>query len=276
MPEITKSYLKWAGGKSRIAQRILDSVPLDRFRLIEPFAGSAAFALNAAPRATGFLLADVNPDLVALHRRVLADPERLIADLAELFRPENNAKGRYIALRDAFNAETDADRRAALFLYLNKHGFNGLCRYNGSGRFNVPFGDMKSPRVPEAEIREASRLLAGADVRVSDFRAIAAEAGAGDLLYCDPPYAPLSDTAFFANYATGGFSERDQRDLAEACLAARDRGALVIISNHDTPFTREIYAAASEIVALDVRRSVSAGAGGRGAAKEIIAVFRPV
>lgn len=273
MQDVKKSYLKWAGGKSKIAQRILDYVPMESFRLVEPFVGSAAFALNAAPRATSFLLADVNPDLVALHNRVLTDPDALVEELRLLFRPENNTKERYIALREAFNATSDQSKRAALFLYLNKHGFNGLCRYNASGGFNVPFGDMKSPKVPVKEILAFSSLLQSAKIIQADFRSVVDHAGTGDLLYCDPPYAPLSETASFASYATGGFSAEDQRDLAQKCEEATVRGAFVMISNHDTPFTREIYAGAREIVAFDVSRSVSAAGGSRGKAKELIAIY---
>lgn len=273
MQDVKKSYLKWAGGKSKIAQRILDYVPMESFRLVEPFVGSAAFALNAAPRATSFLLADVNPDLVALHNRVLTDPDALVEELRLLFRPENNTKERYIALREAFNATSDQNKRAALFLYLNKHGFNGLCRYNASGGFNVPFGDMKSPRVPEHEILSFSKSLHAADIIKADFRAVVQRAGKGDLLYCDPPYAPLSETASFASYAAGGFSAQDQKDLAEECAEAARRGAFVVISNHDTSFTREIYADAKQILTLDVVRSVSAAGGSRGKAKELLAIM---
>lgn len=277
MPDHVTPYLKWAGGKARIAARILEELPAGaRFsRLVEPFLGSGAFALNAAHLVDGMLLADANPDLVALHRRVIADPERLIEEARDLFRPENNTDARYRAIREAFNAERDHDRRAPMFLYLNKHGFNGLCRYNRAGGFNVPFGKMSAPRAPEEAIRHFARSLSGADVRLADFRELMAQARRGDLLYCDPPYAPLTETANFAAYAAGGFGEDDQRELAEMAEEARARGAFLLVSNHDTPFTRGIYEDAQEIVPIDVRRSMSAGAGSRGAAKEIIAVFRP-
>lgn len=273
MSEIKRSYLKWAGGKSKIAHAILVYAPRKKLRLVEPFAGSCAFALNASERASSFLLADVNPDLVALHNRVLSDPESLIEDLNLLFLPENNTKDRYIEIRTAFNATQNPNKRAAMFLYLNKHGFNGLCRYNASGGFNVPFGDMKSPKVPVKEILAFSSLLQSAKIIQADFRSVVDHAGTGDLLYCDPPYAPLSETASFASYATGGFSAEDQRDLAQKCEEAAVRGAFVMISNHDTPFTREIYAGAREIVAFDVSRSVSAAGGSRGKAKELIAIY---
>lgn len=206
---------------------------------------------------------------------VLDDPEGLIEGLNDLFRPENNDKESYIALRTAFNKTTDQEKRAALFLYLNKHGFNGLCRYNASGGFNVPFGDMNSPKIPEKEILIFSELLSDADFRVQDFKSIISEAGLGDFLYCDPPYAPLTETASFASYAKSGFSEREHRELAISCEEAAQRGAYVIISNHDTPFTREIYQNASDIISLDVTRSVSASGGSRKKAKEILSIMKP-
>lgn len=277
MPDHLTPYLKWAGGKARIAARILEELPAGAryVRLIEPFLGSGAFALNAAHLVDGMVLADANPDLVALHRRVIGDPDLLIEEARILFRPENNTDERYREIRAAFNTSTDPSTRAVLFLYLNKHCFNGLCRYNRSGGFNVPFGKMKAPRVPEEAIRGFAEALAGADIRVADFRTLMAEAGEGDLLYCDPPYAPLTETANFAAYAAGGFGEQDQRDLATLAEEARGRGATVLVSNHDTPFTREIYEDASTITAMNVKRSVSASGGARGSAKEVVAAYFP-
>lgn len=211
---------------------------------------------------------------MALHKRVLEAPEDLIKDLRALFRPENNTDVRYREIRDTFNGASESHKRAALFLYLNKHGFNGLCRYNRSGVFNVPFGKMKAPQVPAAEIREFSRALAGADVRVADLRDVMAAAGAGDLFYCDPPYAPLTETANFANYSGGGFDAKDQKDLAALAAEAAARGAVVLVSNHDTPFTRDLYGGAARITPISVRRSVSASGGARGAANEIVALFQ--
>lgn len=277
MPEHLTPYLKWAGGKARIAARILEELPAGQryARLVEPFLGSGAFALNAARLVDGMLLADANPDLVALHRRVVSDPDMLIEEARLLFRPENNTDARYREVRAAFNASADPAKRAVLFLYLNKHCFNGLCRYNRSGEFNVPFGKMKAPRVPEEAIRGFAEALAGADVQVADFRSLMAEAGKGDLLYCDPPYAPLTETANFAAYAAGGFGEQDQRDLARLAEEARQRGATVLVSNHDTPFTRGIYQDANKITEMSVKRSVSASGGARGDAKEIVATYFP-
>lgn len=266
-------YLKWAGGKSKIADAILAEAPPGRFhRLVEPFTGSAAFSLKAASRVDGLLLADANADLIALHRRVVNAPRPLIEEARKLFTPENNTDAAYRALRAEFNGSRDLNRRAALFLYLNKHAFNGLCRYNSKGGFNVPFGKMKAPKVPEDAILSFSERLAGASFPVADFRAVMAEASHGDLLYCDPPYAPLTETANFAGYAAGGFNEQDQRDLARLAFEACDRGATVLISNHDTPFTREIYDGA-RIVPIEVQRNVSASGASRGKAKEIIAIL---
>lgn len=270
-----RSYLKWAGGKARIAEQILSYVPMSSFRLVEPFVGSGAFSLNASDRARGFLLSDINPDLINLHKIVVNDPDGLVDDLNVLFRPEHNNKESYISLRTAFNRTTDQRRRSTMFLYLNKHGFNGLCRYNASGGFNVPFGDMKSPKIPEKEILNFSKSLKNADFRVQGFETIISESGPGDLLYCDPPYAPLSETASFASYAKSGFGEQEQRQLAKACEEASERGAFVIISNHDTHFTREIYKNASDIISLDVKRSVSASGASRNKAKEILAIMAP-
>lgn len=269
---VMRSYIKWAGGKSRIADKILDLAPKRSMRLIEPFCGSCAFALNAENAADDFVLSDVNPDLIAAHRRAQSEPEALIAELRELFVPQNNVRESYDRLRSEFNSETDMNRRAALFIYLNKHCFNGLCRYNASGAFNVPFGAMRAPSAPEREIREFSVAMSAAEFRNEDFRVMMSEAGDGDLVYCDPPYVPASLTASFAAYAKGGFGISDHRDLAQACADAARRGAVVLLSNHDTETAREIFASA-DIRKISVSRSVSANRKGRTNADEIIAVW---
>jgi DNA adenine methylase len=243
-------------------------------RYIEPFAGGAAVWLNGPWRDC--TLSDVNGHLMDFYR-VLADrSDELVESAASLFTTGCNTREAYGRLRDEFN-ETGGDplRRAALFLYLNRHGFNGLCRYSAGGRFNVAFGNYRRPRFPLEEIRSFVRRMAESRTRIrtDSFEALLSSSGAGDVVYCDPPYVPLGQTANFTKYARGGrFRGEQQEKVAELARAAAARGAFVAVSNHDLPATRVLYEGAV-FHAFDLRRPIGRTASGRFRAPEILAVF---
>jgi len=269
-----RPYLKWAGGKRRVVPFLkphLCALPRPR-RLVEPFVGSASVALALGTEFDSLWLNDRNPDLVDLHGRVASQPDALLREVEGLFTSANNAEARYYELRREFNGSRGTLRGAALFVYLNRHGYNGLCRYGPNG-FNVPFGRYEGPSAPVDELRAAARLLAGARVTCLDFRQVLRGSAAGDVVYCDPPYVPLSRTASFTRYAEDDFTPDDQKDLAVEASAAAGRGAAVVVSNHDTPEVRDLYAGA-DFHALRVRRSISQKAETRGDVGEVIAVFR--
>lgn len=271
--ELQRPFLKWAGGKTRLVPAIGAVVPLTAKRLVEPFVGSGAVALNLGMPAN--LLADTNADLIAVYQRLRDAPEIFIAECAGLFSPEANSATVYYQRRDEFNATSDPARRAPLFVYLNRHGYNGLCRYNASGGFNVPFGRYAAPRLPAEEMRAFHSLLQRCTLLHADFRAVLAQAGPGDFVYCDPPYVPASATANFTAYARTAFGPSEQRELAACCDAARQRGAIVALSNHDTPETRALYAGADECHELLVARRISCNGANRAKARELLVVYRP-
>lgn len=270
-----RSYLKWAGGKSKLIDAIKAFIPSDATRFIEPFVGSGVVALNLADQFKKVWMADANPDLVATHTQAIQNPD-FIDRVSALFTANNNKPARYGWYRDEFNESTDPTRRAELFIYLNRHGFNGLCRYSATGKFNVSFGKYDVPYLPEAELLTFGETLKHAKVEVSDFRKLLAKAGAGDFVYCDPPYAPLSNTANFTSYSQGGFSHKDQKSLARLARNAAKRGATVVISNHDTPYTRELYKKASSIQSFMVGRSLAGNGDSRKKAPELFAVYCPM
>lgn len=268
---LQRPILKWAGAKTKLVQRIQPLVPPTAARLVEPFAGSAAVALNL-----GFgrnLIADANPDIVAVYDSLAKRPWRYIRDCRELFTEANNTADAFNRLRDEFNASRDRYRRACIFIYLNRHGYNGLCRYNQSGGFNVPFGRYTKPYFPEAELVQFRKFLRRAEVHCADFREIIGQASRGDFVYCDPPYSPMSETANFTGYARGGFGHQDQLDLVAACRAAAARGACVVLSNHDTPVTRTLYADADRVIPLQVSRLISCDGENRNKAAELLVVY---
>lgn len=267
-----KPFLKWAGGKSRLVERISSGLPHGS-RLVEPFAGSAAVSLGT--NFPNYLVADVNNDLISLYNTVKYREDELVEKIEELFVPQNNEQSAFGRLRDEFNATAEEVRKAALFVYLNRHCFNGLCRYNSRGKFNVPFGRYKEPKAPIREIRFFAQRAARMEFVCADFRDVLAKAEIGDVVYCDPPYVPLTATANFTAYSAGDFSMQDQRDLALEAERLANGGITVVISNHDTEFTRDIYRNA-EITAFSVQRFISRDATNRVPAQEVLAIFPAV
>ncbi|MEO6245788.1 MAG: Dam family site-specific DNA-(adenine-N6)-methyltransferase [Opitutaceae bacterium] len=270
---LRRPFLKWAGAKTKLVAAIREVAPVEAKRFIEPFAGSGAVGLNLG--ISNNILADANRDLVDVYRELKRDGEKFIDACGALFTGTNNAADAFYRLREEFNATTDRRRKACLFVYLNRHGYNGLCRYNSSGGYNVPFGRYDAPYFPRAEMLQFHDFLATCTLKSSDFRDVLAEAGEGDFVYCDPPYVPASKTANFTAYAKGGFGPKDQLELAAMCQEASRRGAHVVISNHDTPETRQLYEEADETIKLLVSRRISCDGDNRVKAKELLVVYRP-
>lgn len=266
-------FLKWVGGKRRILHRIAPHLPRAH-RLLEPFVGGGA--VFAATEYERYLLADANPDLVNLYQHLHQDCEGLLGHCRELFDGRHCSKDAYIETRDRFNRLPLGLERAAHFVYLNRFGFNGLCRYNRSGALNVPFGyPVRPPRLPEDAMRAFAYKLGRAELRCADFGEVMREAGEGDLIYADPPYLP-EDTrqATFVNYVGPGFGANDHRRLVVDARDAVRRGATVVISNHDSLLARELYRDAV-LVEIDAMRSVAANRTARGVARELLAIYTP-
>ncbi len=260
-----KPYLKWAGGKYKLLDKILPHLE-DGKRLIEPFAGSAVVSLNSPNR---YIVNDVNPDVHAVHYGVCRD-DLFLHRCQRYFTPYSNTPDVYYKERHAFNS--GQGKRAEQFIYLNRHGYNGLCRYNQLGEFNVPFGRYKKPYFPEREMIEFRSVMSGCKFHSKDWTQVIVYASRGDVVYFDPPYAPLTSAATFTEYAGGKFTEKEQRRLAYECKSLQKRGVKVVISNHDTPFTRHLYRGA-RIVQFEVQRSISCDSKKRTKAPELIAVF---
>lgn len=267
-----KPFLKWAGGKARIAGRIKAVLPPGR-RLVEPFVGSGALFLSVEFPA--YLLADANCDLINCYRQLQQGGAAFVDLCATYFTPANNQPDAYYALRAHFNTTTNAVEKAAIFVYLNRHGYNGLCRYNASGGFNVPFGKYTKPYFPRGEMVDFWQKAVRCEFVVADFVTTIQATARGDVVYCDPPYVPLSVTANFTSYSADGFSLESQERLAQEAEAAARRGVPVVISNHDVPFTREIYAGADTHMFFTVQRNISCDRLNRSAAAEMLAVFTP-
>ncbi|EKP2048301.1 Dam family site-specific DNA-(adenine-N6)-methyltransferase, partial [Salmonella enterica] len=265
-----RPFLKWAGGKYSLLPELDRLIPAGK-RLIEPFVGGGSVFLNS-DKHERFLLADINADLINLYQMLAVAPDSVIAEAIKAFRHLNDAEN-YTVIREAFNAQKlNATERAAAFLYLNRHCFNGLMRYNLDGFFNVGWGKYKAPYFPEEEIRAFRKKSSACVFMTAGFERTLRLAGDGDVVYCDPPYEPMPGTAGFTSYAAGGFSWGSQVALAESCVAAHQRGAKVFISNSTAPRVIELYERHGfTLHRVNARRSISSKGSTRETANDIVA-----
>lgn len=270
MSKAAKPFLKWVGGKRRLLDHLLPKLPAGN-RLIEPFVGGGSVFLGTDYES--YVLGDANGHLIELYQAVAKDPDALMVEAERLFVEENLSPERYNELREKFNVARDPLVRGALFVYLNKHGFNGLCRYNKSGKFNVPFGrPRRVPRFPREEILAFAQKARAATFVHGDFVEVMMSAKLGDIIYCDPPYLDRDDIPSFKAYAATGFDLVRHRELAECARRLAACGIPVAISNHDCAAARELYAGA-KIHTFYARRSISGIAEGRGDVAEILAIY---
>jgi DNA adenine methylase len=300
-PTIVRPLLKWAGGKRQLLPVLAEHYPPTFSRYIEPFMGSAAvfFDLLNSRRLTrkATVLADVNPDLIGCYRTLRDRPEAVIRALQTLAREYRSGGSdayydvrdtRFNPLRAALHARASqpgdvADMYtpglAAMLIFLNRTGFNGLFRLNRQGGFNVPAGRYTNPRIcDEAHLRSVAAALAtpGLTIALQPFDRTLDDAGAGDFVYCDPPYAPLSRTSSFASYTADGFTAFDQRRLQQKVVAACKRGAHVVVSNSSAAeilsayTTTEAQKAGLQVRPVPARRAINSKASSRGPINELI------
>ena len=197
-------------------------------------------------------LTDNNADLIACYRAVRDCPEQVIGELSRLAtgHERDGARHYYEVRNERFNpqraalaAEANGELHydaalAAMFIYLNRTGYNGLFRLNSDGEFNVPAGRYAKPRIcDEANLRRVARALArpGVSLERARFERVVDGAAAGDFLYFDPPYAPLSKTARFTGYTAEGFDADDQERLRDVVVRLATRGCHVVMSNSTAP-----------------------------------------
>lgn len=268
-----KPFLKWAGGKLRVVPLLKKKFPETGGRFIEPFLGAGSVSLNVD--YSKYIVNDVNADLVAVWQKFKTMGMEFVGECEKLFKENTNNRQAFDKLKEEFNQTKDKLRKATLFVYLNRHCFNGLCRYNGSGEYNVPFGKIDKPHFPREEFEKCLDRVKKFEIHNKDFREIFSMVENGDVVYCDPPYLPLTSTAHFSGYSSGGFSFKDQLQLSECADIAAKKGATVIISNHYNWYSHQIYVEmfGAKISTIDVARTISSDIEKRDAVKEILAVF---
>jgi DNA adenine methylase len=290
-----RPLLKWAGGKRQLLPQLRRFYPAQFNRYIEPFFGSGAvyFDLRASGRLDGHdvLLVDSNPDLIGCYETVRAQPDEVAAELERL--AAAHARGgdaQYYAVRDGqFNPARDRLRDgagriaytpalAAMLIYLNRTGFNGLFRVNARGAFNVPAGRYPRPQIADrAKLERVAAALAGAALRCGSFELVGDQAVPGDFVYFDPPYAPLSRTSAFTSYTAVRFDATDQKRLQQAAIDLARRGCHVLLSNSTAGEIAALYEKSPEarraglcVHRVPARRAINSNAARRGAVDEFL------
>lgn len=268
----TRPFLKWAGGKFKVIDTLAKFMPAGD-RLIEPFVGAGSVFMNL--RYPRYLLADVNPDLINLYRQLETFPDKVI-DTARQMVENCWGNSYYLGIRKEFNnRDAHAVQHAALFLALNRTCFNGLSRYNASGLFNVGWCKNETPHFPADELAAFVRSCSPArEFMCASFEETISLAGAGDVIFCDPPYEPMPGTNGFTAYARGAFTFEHQKALVDACVSANERGARVVITNSGAPLIRELYSSHGFTVRdFTARRAISRNAATRGNVQDVIAIL---
>lgn len=260
------TILKWAGNKTAIMSELNKHLP-DGPRLVEPFAGSCAVMM--ATDYPYYLVADINPDLINLYQVIKEDVNSFI-HLAERIFSKFTTEEDYYKCRQFFNTvPLEPIEKAAYFLFLNRHCYRGLCRYNQRGLFNVPYGNYKKPYLPVDEIRAFAEKAVRATFICASYDETLAMLQAGDVVYCDPPY-----DGTFSGYHTAGFSDDDQYDLASILVRRSSEGHPIIVSNSDTRLIRSFYRKFT-LHRISTKRSIGVAAGEGKKADELIAVLKP-
>lgn len=264
-PEVRpKPFLKWAGGKSKLLPDIMARFP-ERFgRYHEPFLGGGAVFFALGPRRA--ILSDVNAELVGAYKALRDDVQGVIRALQRHRVTEEH----YYRVRAMTRDGLTVVESAARMIYLNRTCYNGLYRVNRKGEFNVPYGRYDNPNICQEEnLLRVSEALRGVDILHSEVFGVALRAKRGDLVYFDPPYDPLSQTASFTAYTSAGFGRDEQAHLAHCFRSMAERGVHVVLSNSDTPFIRDLYKG-FRIDTVYARRAINSRADRRGHVTEVL------
>lgn len=267
-----KSFLRWPGSKLKLLSNILPHTEGSP-TLAEPFVGSGTVFLNSDNDR--YVISDIDPDLMAIFHCLKHNPQRYMRSVERIFTTMPNTQEAYKKVVKRFNASKDPYRRAVLLHWINRHCFNGLFRKNLKGEFNVPFGRVARPHIVESAIDKMIPKLKRTRLNVGGFETISQRIRPCWTIYNDPPYSKLTATSSFAGYQGGGFSDALHVSLVDYAQKWQARGAKVLISNHDTEYTRALYANATQLHSLSAYRSLSAKASTRRSVPELLVEYRP-
>lgn len=259
-------FVKWAGGKRQLLTQIKERMPEQYNNYFEPFVGGGAVLFGLLP--ANALINDINKALINTYRQIRNVPEEFLKAVNKLDEEMwEDGKEYYYFLRENYNdklmkAEFDVEL-AALFVFMNKHCFNGLYRVNGKGLFNVPYNNSRRVSVDEKSIRETSKYLKGVTIIEGDFEVACKKAKNGDFIFIDSPYAPLNPTSFEA-YTKEGFDIESHKRLAKLFDDLTSRGCYCMLTNHNTALINELYGNKGyKIDVVSVKRMINSDASNR-------------
>ncbi|MHA1340181.1 MAG: DNA adenine methylase [Promethearchaeota archaeon] len=268
--DIPYPFLKWAGGKRQLISQITPYIPKNFNKYIEPFVGGGALFFYLLPKKA--ILIDKNAELINVYRVIKENVEELIANLKH----HKNEKEYYYKIRDIdlkeeFKEWSDV-QKASRTIYLNRCCYNGLYRVNSRGHFNVPFGRYKNPRfLDEKNLRAVHYTLQNAKILCASFEACLDYAEKGDFVYFDPPYFPISDTAYFTSYTKDNFTKEDQEKLFDVYRELDKRGCYCMLSNSYNEFILELYKD-YKIIQVSAKRAINSVASKRGEITESLII----
>ena len=266
-------FLKWAGGKRQLLDRISERMPQNYNNYYEPFIGGGTVLFGLQPGRA--LINDINESLINTYRVIATNPQTLIESVKELdSKIGEDGKKYYYDLREHYNdklmkKEFDVEL-ASLFIFINKHCFNGLYRVNGKGLFNVPYNNSKRESIDEESIVAVSDYLKNVTIMLGDFEVACQGAGKGDFVFLDSPYAPLNPTSF-ESYTKEGFDIESHKRLAKVFDKLTDRGCYCMLTNHNTDFINSLYGDKGyKIDVVSVKRMINSDASKRTGEEVII------
>lgn len=272
-----RPFLKWAGGKSRLVNELMTYLPPEYGKYYEPFLGAGSMYFAISPQEGR--LNDLNKHLIACYQDVKMNCEPLIAELTTIQQEYRSRvdierkKDYYLEKRDEYNVTDQNVRKSALFIFLNKTGFNGMYRENRQGKFNIPFGRHANPLIcDEDNLRNVSQDLEHIDLTSLDYKDALDGVEEGDFIFLDPPYEPLSKTSKFTQYQANGFGQRDQEELKKLILWLSAKGCYVMMTNSTADLIKELYRDTKQfhIGTIQVARSINSNGKKRGKIEEYI------
>lgn len=236
-------FVKWAGGKRQLIPQIRERMPAQFNNYYEPFVGGGAVFFELLPENA--VINDINRALINAYQMICDHPQEFLQEInrldAEMW---EDGKKYYYSLREHYNDKLMKDEfdveLAALFVFINKHCFNGLYRVNGKGLFNVPYNNSRRSSVDEQSIIGISEFLRNVTIISGDFEAACEGASVGDFVFIDSPYAPLNPTSF-ESYTKEGFDIESHRRLANLFDELTARGCYCMLTNHNTELINELY-----------------------------------
>ena len=268
-----KPFVKWAGGKRSIIDKLVSLVPEDFKTYYEPFVGGGAMLYELQPKKA--FITDYNTELINVYE-CIKDENKFANMCSELNKHEtNHSEEYYYEIRDLdrdkkrFNKLADY-KRAARTIYLNKACFNGLYRVNSKNEFNVPSGKkVKVNTYDGPNLGIIHCLLNFYDIKLlsTDFEEAVKNAKKGDFIYFDPPYD--SDTSTFNSYTENGFGKDEQKRLSEVFKDLDKRGCYVMLSNYNTKLIKELYKGFN-FNYVEAQRNIGASSKNRGKVEEVI------